>query len=160
MQSGEAWLQLLAVIRSQEADAADFVRVFGEVFGRVQNLHGDDHPRWYDLLRAVWAWGHWRRPPAERAALAAAAAASQQELSRRQEVQVMGQTIAEALIEEGMAKGALLATRASLRTLLEKRFGKLPEALIQRIDATVDIEGLQEAFHQAIDLKTLQDLKL
>ncbi len=168
LHSGEAWLQLLAVIRSQEADAANFVRVFGEVFGRVQNLHGEDHPRWYDLLRAVWAWGHWRRPPAERAGLAAAAEASQTDLSRRQEVQVMANTIAEALLEEGMAKGreegmakgALLEARELLRGLLEERFGALPEALRQRIEGATDLARLRAACRQSLHLTKVDELVL
>jgi hypothetical protein len=136
--------------------------------GRVQNLHGEDHPRWYDLLRAVWAWGHWRRPPAERAALAAAAQSSQVELSRGQEVQVMGQTIAEALIEEGMAKGiekgmekgALLEARELLRQLLEERFGVLPEALRQQIEGATDLPRLRAACRQFLNLAKLDDLVL
>jgi hypothetical protein len=172
LESGEPWLQLLAVVRSQKAEAAEFLRVFGEVFGRVQDLHGNEQARWYDLLRAVYAWGMWRRAPQEQTALLAVAEASQTELVRRQEVRVMGQTIAEALLEEGRSKGkaegraegkaegVLLATRANLRRLLEKRFGPLPSLLIQRLEATTDIDRLQAAFDQAVDLGKLDDLKL
>jgi hypothetical protein len=83
----------------------------------------------------------------------------------------MSQTIAEALIEEGMEKGMekgmqrgiatgrLLSARTMLRKLLEKNFGALPEALLDRIDAA-DVDRLEAAFDQALGLTNLADLHL
>ena len=51
-------------------------------------------------------------------------------------------------------------TRKMLRTLLEGRFGNLPEALVQRIEWANDLECLLEAFKQAIHLQNLDDLQL
>jgi hypothetical protein len=100
--------------------------------------------------------------------LAAAAEASQAELNRRQEVQVMGHTIAEALLEEGMAKGmakgreegALLEARELLRALLEERFGALPEALRQRTEAATDLARLRAACRQSVHLTKVDELVL
>jgi hypothetical protein len=44
--------------------------------------------------------------------------------------------------------------------LLEARFGALPEALTQRIEATTDPERLREAHRQASRLDQLDDLQL
>jgi hypothetical protein len=61
---------------------------------------------------------------------------------QQQEVETMSKTIAEWLIEQGEARGAvkgqLQAFQESLRVLLEERFGVLPEGLVQRLAATTD----------------------
>jgi hypothetical protein len=59
------------------------------------------------------------------------------------------------------ASRAVLQTRREyLRTLLEERFGPLPEAVVQRINTTDDLERLHKAFRQAIHLPRLDDLQL
>jgi hypothetical protein len=120
----------------------------------------------------VWALAAWRRPKAEQPALLAVAEASQQDQARQQEVRVMGQTIAEALIEQGiergiergieqgMARGALANARTSLRKVLEKRFGPLPESVTQRIDASNDLERLQGALVEAAVASRLDEVPL
>jgi hypothetical protein len=162
--SGKEWLQTLAVVRAQPRDTAAFEAVFKETLGRLQNLYGRDHGRWYDLLRVMLTWALYRRAPHERKTLLAAAKASQAEVRLQQEVQLMGQTIAEALIEEGIAKGEakgeLRALRRSLRRLLEKQFGTLPEALVRRISELTDLECLDQAIVETPGLKSLDELHL
>ena len=76
----------------------------------------------------------------------------------------MTQTIAESLIAEGQVKGRvegeLLTSRAVLRRLLTKRFGPLPESLLQRIEATADAGRLQACIEQVMELRTLDELQL
>ena len=80
----------------------------------------------------------------------------------------MAQTIAESLIEEGVAKGRvegrvegqLLANRETLRRLLTQRFAPLPEPIVQRIEAASDLERLQAALDQVLQLKSLDELDL
>ncbi|HBI44797.1 MAG TPA: hypothetical protein DDY78_18375 [Planctomycetales bacterium] len=60
----------------------------------------------------------------------------------------------------GELRGKLRACRTSLLDLLEARFGTLPEALTQRIEATTDPERLHEAHRQALRLGQLDDLQL
>src|SRR5262249_28965554 len=86
-----------------ESTGVVFETVFKESLSRLQTRFGQDHVRWYDLLRMVLTWALYRRPPQERDRLLAAAEASQSEALRQREVKTMGQTIAEALIEEGEA---------------------------------------------------------
>jgi predicted transposase YdaD len=61
---------------------------------------------------------------------------------------------------EGLREGQLQASRTVLRGLLEDRFGPLPEALAQRIDAMNDMEALLHAARQVPRLNTLDDLTL
>jgi hypothetical protein len=50
-------------------------------------------------------------------------------------------------------------SRTILRELLEDRFGALPEALTQRIEATTDPEQLLAAARQVSHLGQLDDLQ-
>jgi hypothetical protein len=72
----------------------------------------------------------------------------------------MGQTIAEALIEEGIEKGQLLASRDTLKRLLSQRFGALPEPLVQRIEGVFDLSRLNDALDQVLRINSLDELKL
>src|SRR5262249_43944667 len=60
----------------------------------------------------------------------------------------------------GEARGALRDRREALRTLLEDRFGALPEALLKKIESTDDLDRLKQVFQQALRLEQLTDLKL
>jgi hypothetical protein len=170
--SGKEWLQVLAVLRAQEGTGEVFEAVFKEALSRLQTLHGSDRVRWYDLLRIVLTWALYRRPPQERDMLLAAAQASQLETQRQLEVKTMGQTIADALIEEGQVKGEaigqakgeaigeLRATRRHLRQQLANQFGALPETLVQQIESTTELERLEAALIQAPRLQSLEELQL
>jgi predicted transposase YdaD len=61
---------------------------------------------------------------------------------------------------EGRLEGQLETRRDDLLALLENRFGSLPEELIQRIRALKDVQRLNRAFQQALNLQSLEDLHL
>jgi hypothetical protein len=63
-------------------------------------------------------------------------------------------------ISEGETKGELRNQRENLRLLLEHRFGPLPPAVLQRLEAATELERLRAAFRQALDLQRLEDLQL
>ena len=72
----------------------------------------------------------------------------------------MVQTIAEAYIEEGVAKGQLIASRETLRRQLTLRFGNVSNAVLEQIDSTTDLARLQNALDQVLQLKSLDELAL
>jgi hypothetical protein len=72
---------------------------------------------------------------------------------------IMVQTIAESYIEEGVAKGRLLANRTTLRRQLTIGFGPLPDALLLKIE-TADAVRLIAALDQLVQLKGLDELAL
>ena len=61
---------------------------------------------------------------------------------------------------EGLAEGQLEARRQWLLALLESRFGSLPKELIQRLQDVKDVEQLDRAFQQALNVHSLADLQL
>jgi hypothetical protein len=179
LESGEAWLQTLAVIRSQFAAAPEFEAIYSEVQRRLQELSGQDRVRWYDLQRILITWAQHRRPQAERAALSAPTLNAQADPDRRAEVEQMektiaqalieegearGKTIAQALIEEGEAKGEAIArlsvSRSHLQRLLTKKFQNLSEDITRRIENTTDLDRLDACIDQVLDMQSLDELQL
>jgi hypothetical protein len=166
LQTGEGWLQMLAVFRGEEEGRAEFEALFREAVRNLVGLGDRDVVRWDQLLRTVWTFAGSRRPAAEREALFEVV--RQENPARVAEIQAMTKTIAEAWMEEGMAKGLaegraegeLQASRRLLRILLEDGFGSLPEAVVQRIEATTDLQRLQAAVRQVRRLRRLEDLQL
>jgi hypothetical protein len=75
-------------------------------------------------------------------------------------METMAQTAAEAWLEEGKVKGRLEANRATLKRQLTAKFGPLPAALQERIDATLDPGRLDAALDQVLTLQSLDELKL
>jgi hypothetical protein len=164
LNSGREWLQALAVIRAQRLDTAGFENVFVQALHHLNALRDRDRVSWYDLVRIVLTYATWRRPRAERDRWLAAAVASQADAVRQQEVRTMGQTIADALIEEGLDKGRnegrLQTLKELLRRLLEDRFGHVSESILHQIDQTTDPELLLTAALQVRHLQTPDELRL
>lgn len=157
---GDGWRNLLAVVRQELADETDFSRVFREAVRRLGTLADRDRPRWQELLEAIFKWSYTHRPPTERTSLQVEAETVQLDIRRRKEIKKMGQTIAESLIEEGMEKGELRLARSLLLDMLKKRFRKVPKAVKQRIEATTELSRLKEAILNAMNLESLDDLRL
>ncbi len=163
-----AWLQALAVVRAQDADAATFRRLMYEVERRWNDLSIRDRLRWRELMRFILAWAQHRRPPEEFDAVVADAVAAQAGAAQQREIETMKQTMAEWFHEkgraeglaEGRAEGALITGREMLRTFLEHRFGPLPEDLCRRIDSITDLERLKACAYQVHTLGSLDELRL
>jgi hypothetical protein len=154
----------LAVLHEQDAEAADFHEVFTRAVQDIAPLAAADSVRWNDLMRMLLTWVFWRRPDAERAALVTEAVTCQADDLFRKEIQTMtnklGPTLVELTLAEGERKGELRSARKLLRALLEDRFGVVPDALLQRIDASTDLEHLQTAVRQVYQIQKLDDLPL
>jgi hypothetical protein len=160
------FLQALAVVRAERADAASFLAVFTEVVQRLESLSDRDTMRWHDLVRFVLSWGWQRRPEPELAALLAAAQASQADPRHREEVRAMGNALGQTLGErlwaegraEGRAEGELRSARDILRDLLVQRFGDLPEPIARRMETCADLQRLRAAIQQVYLIDSLDQL--
>jgi hypothetical protein len=156
--SGEAWLQALAVVRARSAAKEDYEKIYVEALRRLENLQSRDPVRWHELLRLVLGWALYSRPHSDGDELVTLAQASQLHVPNRQEVKIMGQTIAEALREEGREEARLLTVREMLRTVLENRFGGLPETLTQRIETITDLQQLKSWVAKAVQATSLDEI--
>jgi len=152
--NGGGWMQFMAVIRVEEADATEFERVFTAAVTHLAALRQTNQVRWFELLSIVFGYALFRRqePQHQRLREIVQLAAP----DRVEEVNRMSMTIAESLIFEG----ELRATRHDLRNVLEERFGELSEAWKQKIEATTDLERLRAAHNQSWKIGSLDELQL
>jgi hypothetical protein len=63
-------------------------------------------------------------------------------------------------VNEWKREGVVEQLRRMLRWRLERKFAPLPQALLDRIEATSDVDRLDEAIDQAGRLDRLEDLAL
>ena len=86
--------------------------------------------------------------------------ARQSKFSNREETQTM-YTMANRLMDEGMAKGraegAQTSLRSAIRRTLAKRFGELPESITVRIEGVTALEELNALLDRALDAQSLAD---
>jgi hypothetical protein len=82
--------------------------------------------------------------------------------ARRREVFAMGRTIADALREkgrqEGYQEGRLKGKRDALIRVLRKKFGRVPAALLKRIEATERFDLLDAWLVLAVKARRLADV--
>ena len=160
LDSGAPWLQMLAMVRAIGADHAAFQGLLVEARERIEITAEEDQERRYELIHAMFTYAYWKRPAAEREAIKAIAVGNPKNPVDQRRMETMVQTIAEAYIEEGVAKGQLIASRETLRRQLTLRFGNVSNAVLEQIDSTTDLARLQNALDQVLQLKSLEELAL
>jgi hypothetical protein len=164
LDSVRQWFQALAVVRAEAAEPEGFPAVLAEALRRLETLSQSDPVRWKELLWFLLSWALRRRPPNEHDATMRLVESSQTQASIRQEVEAMSQTVQQTweqwMLEQGEAKGKILAKRETLRDLLEERFGPLPEAVAQRVEAITDFDRLRALLRQVVHIQALDELQL
>lgn len=164
LQAAGEWLSAMALVRADNEEPEAFRAVLEQVLRRLEGLADRDQVRWYELMRFSLAWALYRRPRPEREQLIAAAKNSQTNIARQKEVHTVTMTIAEALKAEGKAEGEiegrLADAREILQGLLEEKFGSVPDAVRQRIQAATDLTRLHAATRRVLHLGSLENLEL
>lgn len=107
--SDTAFGHLLRVMQREEAPLEEFQRLLEDAVDQIEKLTATDRDEWARLLYYLLLLIYHRRAPEEEAMLRAAIEAHHQDRSRRQEIETMGKTIAQHLIEEGEARGKTIA---------------------------------------------------
>ena len=160
--STQQWLRTLAVVRSADADSASFLSVLQAVMRDLSQLGDDDHVRWHDLLNFVLTLSMKLRSDEEHDKVFHVVSDSQRDAHKHREVQEMGMTIEESLIEkgrvQGIEKGTLNTRRIDLLEMLEEKFGELPHELVRRVESTNDAKALQQVLRQVIRVQNLDEL--
>lgn len=152
--AGGPWMQLMTLMRVSGEEQAELERIFTAAVRRVNLIRDTDHVRWYDLLRMLLTYATWRRSRGEREALREIV--ERENPANHEEVKVMAQTAA----EEYMLEAATKEAKASLRAVLEERFGPVPETLAQELQITNDLDRLRGAVRRAVRAASLAEFQL
>jgi hypothetical protein len=158
------WMASLAVVRAERTEAAEFRQTLAAVLRRLERLREPQSMRWHDLLWFDLSWAVRRRPGGEREELLETARSSQMELKHREEVEKLSTAVVETweqeLVARGRAEAEISTRQEDLRLLLERRFGPLPESLLEQITAIHDAARLRDALLQVVHLRSLEELTL
>jgi hypothetical protein len=162
LNSEEAFLQVLAVIRLEEAEQAEFELIFRAALQRLEALHGKDKVRWSDLLRMLMTWATWRRPIDERKDWWTMAETIQTDATRQREVKELRRSLGHVIFDEGRNEGRVEGRVDALREMIfrlgQKRFGPAtPEAEVE-LNAIVSLERLQRMSEQLLEVGSWAEL--
>lgn len=140
---GGAFGLLLRLVQQRRVRRSLFEALLRRVVRALEDqLAEDDRNRWLSLLSYVAALIYHEREKPEQDELRRVVVDSVQNDVRRVEVRDMGQTIAEALKEEGRVEGAVQSLRNALLRLLRLKFRKIPPGIERRIENTEDVDQL------------------
>jgi hypothetical protein len=157
---------VLHLIQQRRARPQEFARLLAKVVESLERMPAEERLRWLDLLSYLHAMIYHERTPAEFEKLAETIERSVATDDHRQEIHVMGQTIAEKLIKEGKKEGKkeglelgeLQTLRRTLQMQLRKRFGRQAEPALPIIEKTSDTSRLALWLERFANAKTIQDL--
>jgi hypothetical protein len=128
---------VLWLIQQKRRNEAAFRDVLGQVVAQVDRLHAKQRGRWEHLLWFAHALVYHARETPERERLADFIRVTVQK-AEQTEVQNMGKTIAESLIEEGKSAGIAEGKRRTLVRLLQQKFKHVSEAILAEIQSAGD----------------------
>ena len=146
--------QVLRVVRERRAGSRAFRAVLREVVRRLEQMPEDQQQRWKDLLSYLGALVYHEREKAERPGLRELIKNSVESEDHRQEVAIMGQTIAESLKEEGEVKMG----REMLLSQLGVRFGEVPPDIVATIETTTDLAQLKGWGNRLVTAETIEEI--
>jgi hypothetical protein len=159
VQGGGAFGTMLHVLQQRHAGIEAFHHLLTGAVGAVERqLTGDRH-RLLDLLSYLMALVYHFRNRQEREELLAELVRSVETQTIRREVHSMGQTIAEALREEGRIEGTVQARQDTLLLLLRRKFGKkVTSAVVANVRRTKDPQILDQWLGNVLDAQRLDDV--
>ena len=174
LKDGGALGEILRLLKDRDGRPKDFRSLLVTVVRALEDqLAEDDRNRLIDLLRYAMALVYHYREGRERDDLRRVVEDTARVNTIRKEINVMGQTIREATLEEGAVKGKLEGKREgkleglvagkqeSLLLLLRKRFGKRVTArVVKRVHSTENISQLDGWLENCLDAETLEDVRL
>jgi hypothetical protein len=151
---------VLRLVQQRGAPLADFEDLLRRVVRHLETMPPQERLRRLDLLSYANALVYHARDRSEQPGLHGIIQASAGTDEQRREIAEMGQTMAEYLKEEGMKVGEVRALRQALLRQLRKRFPPLPEALVQTIETTEDVDQLNQWIDRVVTAKSLAAMRI
>jgi hypothetical protein len=154
LNSQDAFDQLLAVVRAEEATADEFEPILRAAFEHIQQTQ---HNRVYlsDMLEMVFSWARWRRPDPEQPRWEYVADDIVKDKEERERMRTMSQSAISRVYNEGVKEGhdkgfvegevvgEVNALRRSLLRTGHKRYGEPNDQQLKAINECVVIDRLE-----------------
>ncbi|MSU79796.1 MAG: hypothetical protein EXS16_17125 [Gemmataceae bacterium] len=101
-----AFMHVLAIVRVQDAEHAEFARIFCETCRRLEAVRGHSRVRWIELLQLIFGWVFHRRPRVERPKWVELPTSINDDDVRKLEVSNMLGTLGKSMYDEAYEEGA------------------------------------------------------
>ncbi|MBI1926718.1 Rpn family recombination-promoting nuclease/putative transposase [Candidatus Poribacteria bacterium] len=158
---------LLAAIRQENADKATFAYMLRRAVERLSQLPEEEIHQWTRAMYYLVLLIYHRRPPTEHVELREIVEQNIKDRRRRKEMEEMGQTIADTLIQEGkeigekqgQERGELKAKREDLLKLIQLRFNSVPQSVVKKVRSIRRIDRLDALFEKAAIAKSLSEIE-
>jgi hypothetical protein len=149
---------VLGLLQRRSAPADEFRGRLARAMSRLEEMPAAERERWLLLLSYVQALVYHDRPEAEHEGLREMIVDSVGTDPRREEVETMTRTIADALRDEGRQEGEVRSLQRTLVRQLRRRFGRLPRAVEQVIRGTDDVARLDAWLDEVVSAATLDEV--
>lgn len=158
----EAFLQAMAVVRVEDADRAEFEKVYRATLCRLDATVGKNRSRWAELVYLIIGWITHRRPAKERLELFAIAQDVASDAQKREEVRNMVETYADQLLAEGARKGKLEGSAEHARKIImrfaSRHLGTADANVEAALNAIVDLDRLDRIIDRSSEAVSWTDL--
>jgi hypothetical protein len=153
---------ILRLFQERRSRAKEFDELLERVVAHLDGMPAAERRRLGELLSYVRAMLYHERSESEQGRLQQIMENSVQDEATRQEVVKMWKTGADVLIERGRTEGRAEATiqtrRQTLVRLLRKRFGNVPSNIVSVVEASDDVDQLDNWLDRFATAQTLEDL--
>ncbi len=156
---GHPFAWILRVIQEETSPLKELGAVLAEAVRNIDGLEAVDMTALQTALVFLYMLLHHRRERGEADALVQKMAGGYPSAARKEAID-MAKTYAQELIEEGEARGRVRSLRRSLLMLMGKKFGSVPEPIVQRVNSLEDTEALDVLMTRVLDAATLDDMGL
>jgi hypothetical protein len=158
--------RVLRLLQGRKARLSEFRRLLEETVHELETMPAGERLRWLELLSYIHMLVYHERKGTEHRRLQQAIETSVQTDPHRQEVQTMERTIAQEIEARGARKGerkgrreeAIKVRRQTLLRLLRTRFGAVPSATVEAVNASRDIAQLDAWLDRFAVAKALADV--
>jgi len=155
---------ILRIIQNEKAPIEKLTNELRQAVENIDKLTADERMQWQMAIHYILLLIYHRREPEERAQLTEIVQKSVQTRRRQEEVNNMGRTIAQALIEEGeqrgIERGQVKSTQSNTLDILTVRFSVLSPTLTdlkERIQRIENLSVLQRLHIDAVKVESLDD---
>jgi flagellar biosynthesis/type III secretory pathway protein FliH len=156
----------LRLVQQRACRPAEFRQLLAHVVRQLEEMGSAERLRWLELLSYAMAQIYHERSSSEVPLLQETIESSVRTDSLRQEISQMGKTFAEELMEQGKREGKregareaeISARQQTLIRQLEKRFGEVSPVISSIVNATIDVQKLDQWLDQIVVAESLNDL--
>ena len=151
---------VLRVMQKEKSTQGEFREALQVAIRRLELMPPAERANWENLIHFLLAFIKHRREVTEHDGLFDIIRTNITDRSRREEVESMGKTMAQLLIEEGREEGREEGKAEFLIRLLQIKFGFVPQDIVEKISSIHHIDQLEALLDCSIRAETLDEVKI